>query len=67
VPVGRGRALSLKKAVGRMVLALGRREDPDHRRVELPIMERLSNHGDVTLPWSGPPQSHIAVVACLWE
>ena len=65
VPVGHGRALSLKKAVGRMVLALGCREDPEHRNSELPLKDRLPNHGDVTSSWSGPPQSHIAVVACL--
>jgi hypothetical protein len=65
--VGRGRALSLEKTVGQMVLALSPREDSGHRNSDLPLKERLPNHSDVTSPWSGPPQSHIAVVACLWE
>jgi hypothetical protein len=55
-------ALSLKKTV---VLALGRRKNPDHRNSELPLKDRLPNHDDVTSSWSGPPQSHIVVVACL--
>jgi len=50
-----------------MVLALSPREDPGHRNSDLPLKDRLPNHSDVTSPWSGPPQSHIAVVACLWE
>jgi hypothetical protein len=58
-------ALSLKKTVGRMVLALDRRKDLDHQNSELPLKERLPNHDDVTSWWSGPPQSHIVVVACL--
>jgi hypothetical protein len=58
-------ALSLKKAVGRMVLALGRREDLDHQNRELPLKDQSANHDDVTSSWSGPPQSHIVVVACL--
>jgi hypothetical protein len=27
--------------------------------------DRLPDHDDVTSSWSGPPQSHIVVVACL--
>jgi hypothetical protein len=57
--------LSLKKAEGRVVLALGRREDLDHQNSELPFKDQSANHADVTSSWSGPPQSHIAVVACL--
>jgi hypothetical protein len=43
--------LSLKKAEGRVVLALGRREDLDHQNSELPFKDQSANHDDVTSSW----------------
>jgi hypothetical protein len=57
VPVGRGRALSLKKAMGRVVLVLAVARIPTSGTVGLAFKDwlanHLPNHDYVTSSWSG--------------